>query len=61
MSSPEPSKTEEPKGPRFSPPAVSLPKGFGAIKGIGERGGIEEEMGSAWRVPVDEGDLIDGG
>ncbi|HEY3132259.1 MAG TPA: SpvB/TcaC N-terminal domain-containing protein [Acidobacteriota bacterium] len=32
-----PAKTDEAKDPRFSPPAVSLPKGGGAIKGIGEK------------------------
>lgn len=33
----QPAKTDEQKDQRFSPPAVSLPKGGGAIKGIGEK------------------------
>ena len=37
MKSQEATKTKEPKDQRFSPPIVSLPKGGGAIKGIGEK------------------------
>src|SRR6476646_3969750 len=37
MDSQETATTNESKDQRFSPPAVSLPKGGGAIKGIGEK------------------------
>jgi hypothetical protein len=37
MDSQEAATTNESKDQRFSPPAVSLPKGGGAIKGIGEK------------------------
>src|SRR5215831_9084129 len=37
MNSKDVAKTKEPKDQRFSPPIVSLPKGGGAIKGIGEK------------------------
>src|SRR5687767_10545241 len=37
MNAPDPAKSDEQKAPRFSPAAVSLPKGGGAIKGIGEK------------------------
>src|SRR5262245_40277082 len=37
MNSHEPVKDNGQKDQRFSPPAVSLPKGGGAIKGIGEK------------------------
>lgn len=37
MNSHEPIKNSEQKDQRFSPPAVSLPKGGGAIKGIAEK------------------------
>jgi hypothetical protein len=33
----ESNKADQPKDERFSPPSVSLPKGGGAIKGIGEK------------------------
>src|SRR4051812_10923263 len=46
MSSPESSKTEEPKDQRFSPPAVSLPKGGGAIRGMGEKFGTNPVTGT---------------
>lgn len=37
MNSQQPARTDESKDQRFSPAAVSLPKGGGAIKGIGEK------------------------
>src|SRR5262245_63452714 len=37
MNAQEAARIEEPKDQRFSPPTVSLPKGGGAIKGIGEK------------------------
>src|SRR5262245_9541498 len=37
MNAQEAARIEEPKDQLFTPPAVSLPKGGGAIKGIGEK------------------------
>jgi hypothetical protein len=53
MNSQEPAKTEDSKDQRFSPPAVSLPKGGGAIKGIGEKFATNPVTGtSSMSVPI---------
>jgi hypothetical protein len=39
-------QAEEAKGQRFVPPTVSLPKGGGAIKGIGEKFGSNPVTGT---------------
>jgi hypothetical protein len=53
MNSKSPSKNDEPKDQRFSPPSVSLPKGGGAIKGIGEKFAANPVTGTgAMSVPI---------
>jgi len=46
MNAPDPARIEEARDQRFSPPAVSLPKGGGAIKGIGEKFGANPVTGT---------------
>lgn len=53
MNPKETSKTEEAKDQRSSPPALSLPKGGGAIRGIGEKFGANPVTGtSSLSVPI---------
>src|SRR5215210_1610614 len=53
MNSKNSTGTDQPNEPRFSPPAVSLPKGGGAIKGIGEKFTTDAVNGSgAVTIPL---------
>src|SRR5882724_7981490 len=53
MNSQEPTKTDDRKDQRFSPPAVSLPKGGGAIRGIGEKFSVAAVTGTgSLHVPI---------
>ena len=53
MNSKAPPKTDEQPDQRFSPPAVSLPKGGGAIKGIGEKFAANPVKGTgSMSVPI---------
>ncbi|HVQ38196.1 MAG TPA: SpvB/TcaC N-terminal domain-containing protein, partial [Pyrinomonadaceae bacterium] len=53
MNSQSPAKTEDSKDQRFSPPVVSLPKGGGAIKGIGEKFAANPVTGTgSMSVPI---------
>ncbi len=53
MNPKESGRTEGPKDQRFSPPAVSLPKGGGAIRGIGEKFAANPVTGTgSMSVPI---------
>src|SRR5437762_1980333 len=53
MNSQDPAKTKEPKDERFSAPALSLPKGGGAIRGIGEKFAANPALGTgSLSVPI---------
>jgi RHS repeat-associated protein len=47
MDSPEHSRSDQSTDQRFSPPSVSLPKGGGAIKGIGEKFAANPVLGTS--------------
>src|SRR5438094_5122064 len=53
MNSQDPAKTKEPKDERFSAPALSLPKGGGAIRGIGEKFAANPATGTcSMTIPI---------